>query len=82
MSDNEERHEKERQVLFSNEAFTIGMLQAVSGAAVFGLLTQLSDLGDTHRIRTYSNRPYRIHPCTCPVRRVGILQASVQNVGC
>ncbi|MDP1671324.1 MAG: hypothetical protein Q8L63_04465 [Alphaproteobacteria bacterium] len=33
--------------MFSNEAFTIGMLQAVSGAAVFGLLTQLSDLGDT-----------------------------------
>ena len=41
-----EQHERERQVLFGNEAFAIGMLQAVSGAAVFGVLSQFQTLQD------------------------------------
>jgi hypothetical protein len=39
-----ERHDRERQVLFQNEAFAIGMLQAVSGAAVFGVISQIPAL--------------------------------------
>jgi hypothetical protein len=37
-------HEAERQALFRFEAFTIGILQAVSGAAVFGILSQFKVL--------------------------------------
>lgn len=39
-----DRHERERHVVFGNEAFAIGMLQAVSGAAFVAALTQLSEL--------------------------------------
>ncbi len=39
-----ELHDRERQVLFQNEAFAIGMLQAVSGAAVFGVISQIPAL--------------------------------------
>ena len=42
-----EQHERERQVLFGNEAFAIGMLQAVSGAAAFGVLSQFQTLKAT-----------------------------------
>ncbi len=43
-----ELHQKARDVLFSNETFFIGMLQAVSGASVFAALAQseaMSKLG-------------------------------------
>ena len=33
-------HQKERDVLFSNEAFVIGVLQAVSGGSLFAALAQ------------------------------------------
>jgi hypothetical protein len=39
-----EQHNQERQVLFGNEAFVIAMLQAVSGAGVFGTLSQFDAL--------------------------------------
>jgi hypothetical protein len=35
-----EVHQKERDVLFSNEAFVIGVLQAVSGGSLFAALAQ------------------------------------------
>ena len=34
----------DRQVLFGNEAFTIGVLQAVSGAAAVGAISQFDKL--------------------------------------
>ena len=33
-------HERERAVLFGNETFFLGMLQAVSGASLFAALSQ------------------------------------------
>jgi hypothetical protein len=35
-----EAHQKERDVLFSNEAFVIGVLQVVSGGSLFAALAQ------------------------------------------
>lgn len=35
-----EAHQKERDVLFANEAFVIGVLQAVSGGSLFAALAQ------------------------------------------
>ena len=39
-----EQHQKEREALWANENFAIGMLQAVSGGAVFGMVSELSTL--------------------------------------
>lgn len=39
-----EAHQKERDVLFSNEAFVIGVLQAVSGGSLFAALAQSETL--------------------------------------
>ena len=39
-----EIHQKERDVLFSNEAFIIGVLQAVSGGSLFAALAQSETL--------------------------------------
>ena len=38
--------ELDREVLFGNEAFTIGVLQAVSGAATAGAISQIAALND------------------------------------
>ncbi len=35
-----ETHQKERDILFANEAFVIGVLQAVSGGSLFAALAQ------------------------------------------
>jgi len=40
-------HQEERKVLFANESFLIGMLQAVSGASLAGGLSQLETLQST-----------------------------------
>jgi hypothetical protein len=37
-------HQKEREVLFSNESFAIGVLQAVSGGALFAGISQSATL--------------------------------------
>ncbi|MBI3529240.1 MAG: hypothetical protein HY067_14885 [Betaproteobacteria bacterium] len=39
-----EAHQKERDVLFSNESFVIGVLQAVSGGSLFAALAQSETL--------------------------------------
>lgn len=39
-----EAHQKERDVLFANEAFVIGVLQAVSGGSLFAALAQTEAL--------------------------------------
>ena len=39
-------HQKERETLFGNEAFLIGILQAVPAAASFGILSQLKTLNE------------------------------------
>ena len=46
----EDAHERERVVLFGNETFFPGMLQAVSGASLFAALSQWQALAD-HRGR-------------------------------
>src|ERR1700704_3573798 len=40
----EDAHHKEREVLFSNEAFVIGALQATAGGSVFGVISQTDKL--------------------------------------
>jgi len=42
----EDAHERERVVLFGNETFFLGMLQAVSGASLFAALSQWQALAD------------------------------------
>ncbi len=42
----EDSHERNIAVLFANETFTIGMLQAVSGASLFAALAQWHALTD------------------------------------
>jgi hypothetical protein len=42
--DNFEEFQKERDVLFSNESFVIGVLQAVSGGSLFAALAQSKTL--------------------------------------
>lgn len=39
-----EAHQKERDILFSNEGFVIGVLQAVSGGSLFAALAQSETL--------------------------------------
>ena len=39
-----EAHQKERDILFANEAFVIGVLQAVSGGSLFAALAQSETL--------------------------------------
>jgi hypothetical protein len=41
-----EAHEAERKVLFSNEAFLIGVHQAVSGGSLFATLAQFESLAE------------------------------------
>lgn len=41
---NRESDERERQVLFGNEAFALGALQTVSAATAFGILSQFTAL--------------------------------------
>jgi hypothetical protein len=42
----EDRHQKEREVLFANETLVVKVLQAVSGAAMIGALSQADTLID------------------------------------
>ena len=43
-SRNSDTHQKERDVLFFNEAFVIGVLQAVSGGSLFAALAQTGNI--------------------------------------
>lgn len=41
---NYDAHQKEREVLFANESFLIGVLQVVSGGSLFAGIAQVSAL--------------------------------------
>ena len=76
-----EAHQKERDVLFANEAFVIGVLQAVSGGSLFAALAQSEALLKlAGRLPFFAFLTLMAHRSDVSCAR-GILEASVQDVG-